>query len=311
MKNKTSYFPEVIGQASAKKKLSFLLDNYNRSNHVPNILLNAPKGCGKTHLARKMGKNLKKKFVEINCASINSMRQFCETFLLPTVVDKDVTIHMDEASEIPKDVQMSLLTIINPEAGYKTSLPYEEVELDFDSRRQSWLFSTTEAHQMSDALKDRLKRIDLQSYSQQDLQGILALQLNKAKVKFDNKVLPEMASVVRDNARQAVSVSKDVIDFMFGKNEKFTLEHWKQMCDALDILPLGISPGELHLLRLIAKNPDGITVGTISSKTGMTRSSLQRDGETFLIRHDLIRVGNQSRRQATKHGLRLLEQVGG
>jgi Holliday junction resolvasome RuvABC ATP-dependent DNA helicase subunit len=309
MKNKTSYFPEVIGQASAKKKLSFLLDNYNRSKHVPNILFNAPKGSGKTLLAHKMGKNLKKNFVEINCASVKNLKQFCETFLLPTVVDKDVTIHMDEASELPKDVEMALLTILNPNDTQKTTFSYEEFQFDFDFRRQSWLFSTTEAHQIFPALKDRLKRIDLQAYSQQDLQGILALQLNKAKVKFDNKVLPDIASVLRGNARQAVSMSNDIASFMFEKDQKFTLDHWKEMRDALDILPLGISPGELHLLRLIASR-SGSTVTQLSSETGMTRASLQRDGELFLMQHGLMDVRAQSLRHATAKGLRLLEEVG-
>jgi Holliday junction resolvasome RuvABC ATP-dependent DNA helicase subunit len=309
MKNKTSYFPEVIGQTSAKKKLSFLLDNYNRSNHVPNILFNAPKGSGKTLLAHKMGKNLKKNFVEINCASVKNLKQFCETFLLPTVVDKDVTIHMDEASELPKDVEMALLTILNPNDTHKTTFSYEEFQFDFDFRRQSWLFSTTEAHQIFPALKDRLKRIDLQAYSQQDLQGILALQLNKAKVKFDNKVLPDIASVLRGNARQAVSMSNDIASFMFEKDQKFTLDHWKEMRDALDILPLGISPGELHLLRLIASR-SGSTVTQLSSETGMTRASLQRDGELFLMQHGLMDVRAQSLRHATAKGLRLLEEVG-
>ena len=309
MKNKTSYFPEVIGQASAKKKLSFLLDNYNRSKHVPNILFNAPKGSGKTLLAHKMGKNLKKNFVEINCASVKNLKQFCETFLLPTVVDKDVTIHMDEASELPKDVEMALLTILNPNDTQKTTFSYEEFQFDFDFRRQSWLFSTTEAHQIFPALKDRLKRIDLQAYSQQDLQGYLALQLNKAKVKFDNKVLPDIASVLRGNARQAVSMSNDIASFMFEKDQKFTLDHWKEMRDALDILPLGISPGELHLLRLIASR-SGSTVTQLSSETGMTRASLQRDGELFLMQHGLMDVRAQSLRHATAKGLRLLEEVG-
>lgn len=309
MKNKTSYFPEVIGQTSAKKKLSFLLDNYNRSHHVPNILFNAPKGSGKTLLAHKMGKNLKKNFVEINCASVKNLKQFCETFLLPTVVDKDVTIHMDEASELPKDVEMALLTILNPNDTHKTTFSYEEFQFDFDFRRQSWLFSTTEAHQIFPALKDRLKRIDLQAYSQQDLQGILALQLNKAKVKFDNKVLPDIASVLRGNARQAVSMSNDIASFMFEKDQKFTLDHWKEMRDALDILPLGIGPGELHLLRLIASR-SGSTVTQLSSETGMTRASLQRDGELFLMQHGLMDVRAQSLRHATAKGLRLLEEVG-
>lgn len=308
MKNKTCYFPEIIGQTSAKKKLSFLLDNYDRSNHVPNILFSAPKGCGKTLLAHKMGKNLKKEFVEINCASVKNLKQFCETFLLPSVVDKDVTIHMDEASELPKDVEMALLTILSPNQTHKTSFNYEEFQFDFDFRRQSWIFSTTEAHQMFDALKDRLKRIDLQSYSQQDLQGILDLNFKKAKIKFDNKVLPEVALVLRGNARQAVSMSNDIIDFMSGRDEKFTLDHWNSMRNALDILPMGISPSELNLLGLIATQT-GSTLTYLSAKTGMSRSSLQKDGETFLIQQNLIDIRTPSLRHATAKGLLLLDSV--
>lgn len=310
MKNKASYFPEIIGQTSAKKKLGFLLDNYSRSSHVPNILFNAPKGCGKTLLARKMGKNLKKEFIEINCASIKNLKQFCETFLLTNVVDKDVTIHMDEASELPKDVEMALLTILNPNDSHKTSFSYEEFLFDFDFRRQSWMFSTTEAHQMFDALKNRLKRIDLQSYSQQDLQGILALHFKKAKTKFDNKVLPEVASVLRGNARDAVSMSNDIVDFMFGKDEAFGLSHWSEMRDCLDILPLGISPSELSLLNVIAQR-SGSTLTHLSAVTGMTRTSLQKDGEMFLLQNELIQIREQSLRHATAKGLHLLTLVGG
>jgi predicted ATPase with chaperone activity len=45
------YFPNVIGQESAKAKLGFRLDNYKASGILPNLLFIAPKGCGKTMLA--------------------------------------------------------------------------------------------------------------------------------------------------------------------------------------------------------------------------------------------------------------------
>ena len=34
--------------------------------------------------------------------------------MLPYVYDKDTTIIFDEASELPRDVTMALLTILNP-----------------------------------------------------------------------------------------------------------------------------------------------------------------------------------------------------
>jgi Holliday junction resolvasome RuvABC ATP-dependent DNA helicase subunit len=316
MKNDTDYFENIIGQDAAKKALRFRLENYNRSGILPHLLFNAPKGCGKTLLARTVGKALKgpdgspKRFVEINCASVKNLKQFCETFLLQHVADKDVTVHLDEASELPKDVEMALLTILNPNDTDKTTFAYEDFLLDFDFRRQTFLFSTTEAHQMFGALKDRLKRVDLQVYSKQDLQGIIALNLKKAKIKFNNSVLPEIATVLRGNARQAVSMAKDIQSFMSGKSESFSVEHWKQMCDALEILPLGISPSELNLLRLISSR-NGSTVTHLSAETGMTRSSLARDLEMFLLQNGLMEIRAPSLRHATVKGLRLLEQIDG
>jgi len=240
MKNDTDYFENIIGQDAAKKALRFRLENYNRSGILPHLLFNAPKGCGKTLLARTVGKALKgpdgspKRFVEINCASVKNLKQFCETFLLQHVADKDVTVHLDEASELPKDVEMALLTILNPNDTDKTTFAYEDFLLDFDFRRQTFLFSTTEAHQMFGALKDRLKRVDLQVYSKQDLQGIIALNLKKAKIKFNNSVLPEIATVLRGNARQAVSMAKTFRALCRAKASRFRLSignkcamHWR------------------------------------------------------------------------------------
>ena len=80
------------------------------------------------------------------------------------------------------------------------------------------------------------------------------------------------------------------------------------MRNALDILPMGISPSELNLLGLIATQT-GSTLTYLSAKTGMTRSSLQKDGETFLIQQNLIDIRTPSLRHATAKGLLLLDSV--
>ena len=100
---KTTYFKNMIGQESAKKKLSFYIDNYKRSGRIVHTLFNAPKGTGKTMLAQHVAANLKKispdkQYLEVNCATIKSIKQFCEQSLLTSIVDKAVTVLFDEAS---------------------------------------------------------------------------------------------------------------------------------------------------------------------------------------------------------------------
>ena len=54
----TNYWPDIVGQPIAKRKLEFHLENYTASNIIPHLLFIAPKGCGKTMLAKAVGRNL-------------------------------------------------------------------------------------------------------------------------------------------------------------------------------------------------------------------------------------------------------------
>ena len=55
-----------------------------------------------------------KPFLELNCSSIRSVQQFFDGVVMPYVDGKDITILFDEASELPRDLTMALLTITNP-----------------------------------------------------------------------------------------------------------------------------------------------------------------------------------------------------
>ena len=57
-KNENLPFADIVGQESAKKRISFYQDCYTKSSMIPNIMFVAPKGCGKTMMAKAMGKLL-------------------------------------------------------------------------------------------------------------------------------------------------------------------------------------------------------------------------------------------------------------
>ena len=51
-------FNNIIGQDAAKRKLSFFIQSYETKGHIPHVLFTAPKGTGKTMLAKELGRNL-------------------------------------------------------------------------------------------------------------------------------------------------------------------------------------------------------------------------------------------------------------
>ena len=74
-----------------------------------------------------------KRYFEINCSTIKNVKQFFNQLVIPFMQDRDATILFDECSEIPKDVSMALLTILNPNAENRTSFSSKENEVRFSA----------------------------------------------------------------------------------------------------------------------------------------------------------------------------------
>ncbi len=315
-------FPNVIGQDSAKKKLAFYLNSHKSTQIMPNMMLCAPKGQGKSMLARETGKNLylyqdgkpvmengkpkRKDFYEVNASTFKSVRQFINQVIQPIVVDKDVTIFIDEASEIKKDITMSLLTMLNPNSTNKNTFVYDDYACDIDFSRQTFIFATSESHSVFAPLMDRLTRVDLEDYTYNHL-GEIVQKASKG-IQFNDNVLVEVASVLRGNARQAIKMSGDIKSYLCGKNQ-FGNKQWKELSDMLSILPLGLNAIELNLLRFMKNNPDGSSLTNLAAKTGLSREAVQKDYETYLQKHSLMEITAGKGRTITGKGLDYLKEL--
>ena len=253
----TTMFPDIVGQDKAKKKLQFFHRGYEASGIIPHLMFIAPKGCGKTTLAKAIGRQLKssetgktKRFLEINCSTIKNVKQFFNQVIVPHVANKECTILFDEASELPKDVTMMLLTCLNPNENNRNEFAYEDYVVDFDFRIHSFLFATTEAHKIFHALMDRCERVDLEEYSYNQLGTIIARQMKG--IKFEKGVLDDVATVLRGNARAAQKMANNMKTYLQAKNsKKFTNKDWAIMRDELGILPLGVNRIELIVLNAL------------------------------------------------------------
>ena len=312
---KNDYFPNIVGQDIAKRALGFHIDGYKARNIIGHLMFVAPKGCGKTTMAKAVGKNLNetespktKKFYEINCSTIKSVAQFFNQLVVPHIHNKECTILFDEASELPKDVTMALLTILNPNAENRTTFSYEDYTVDFDFRMQSFMFATTEAQSIFHALMDRCDRVDLEEYTHNELGEIVGRNLEGAT--FQDGLLEDIATVLRGNARAAQKMANNIKAYLKGQDQKHLGEgDWRRLKFNLGILPLGLSRIELQLLQILEADGE-CSLTKLAAKTGLTPECLRRDFEMYLLKNNLMEI-TRSGRGITKGGRDYLKEVDG
>ena len=305
-------FPDIVGQDRAKKKLAFFHRGYNASSIIPHLMFIAPKGCGKTTLAKAMARKLKgsdkpvKTFLEINCSTIKNLKQFFNQIIIPHVNQKECTILLDEASELPKDVTMALLTILNPNEHNRTEFAFEDYVVDFNFRDHSFMFATTEAHKIFHALMDRCERIDLEEYSYNQLGTIIGRQMKD--YTFEKGILDEIATVLRGNARAAQKMAGNIKTYLASKDsKKMTLKDWEVIKEELGILPLGINRIELQVLRALKEKKE-CSLTHLGAVTGLTVQCLRQDFELFLQKKMLMEITTNGR-SLTTDGHKYLKEL--
>jgi len=295
-------FSEIVGQDKIKNKLNFLIEGYNKTKILPHLLFVAPRGCGKTLIAQKTANLLgREKTIIVNCSTIKNVKSFFNQIMLPYVFDKDTTIIFDEASELPRDVTMALLTLLNPNSTNQNDFTFDEGTYTFRFNQNTFIFCTTEAQKIFHALLDRLYRIDLQDYSHGELGKIINGNLSMKNQSVKEDILNEVASVCRGNARQAQSMANQVSSYLASKNSKeLDKTGWLEIKDRLSIYPLGLTEIELNVIKLL-KEYGELRLTNLSAKTNLTKDMLQKNVELYLMRNHLIEI-RPTGRALTKKG---------
>ena len=307
MNTTTTLFPHVIGQYPTKRKFDFYIKAFEKTGIVPNIMLTAPKGAGKTMLARAFARNLvmpstmePKRFLELNCATIKNLKHFAEMILIPHLQNADVTVLFDECHMLPKDVTMALLTMTNPNKDNYNVFSYDGVDIEIDFKKITFLFATTEPQEVFHALIDRMERIDLDDYSYDELAQIM--MLNTEKIKFSGDIVSKhIAPALRGNGRAAQKMATNIKNYVAQYNTRtFKLSDWQSLCNTLDIMPHGLNKTELRYLLTLYRE------GTVrllhhAAKLGMTRGEIPSHAETYLQKLNFIDV--------TTHGRALSSQA--
>ena len=306
-----NYFSHLIGQDNVKKKLNFYLKAYEATSTCPFLNLVGAKGLGKTLFAKEFAKNLKNKdgskrpFLELNCSTIKNNEQFFSQIFIPLIMNNEITILLDEAHALPKDLTMAFLTIFNTEKTNTKEFTFDEQTFTFDFSRQTFIFATTESDKLFPPLKDRLTTVDFEQYSDSNLGEIL--KLNCDGISFSEESLESLSSTVRGNARNAVMRSKEVVLYCESENKsEFKLSDFNVLVDLLGILPQGITCTEKQILDILAER-GSCKLQTLSAVTGLSPTSLRRDHEVYLLRKNFMQIDGE--RKITNFGKNLLQSL--
>ena len=315
LKNDMKRFSEIIGQNPVKETLDLLVRGHKNGAHIPALLLIAPMGSGKTMLAEEFGRYLTtdgKNPRPYSCISSASLKSKTDLTLLwqNKVEDQECTILFDECHGIAEEVSEILLNLLNPNDTHKNSvdvyLKGERYPLSSDFSKQTFIFATTDPQKLTLPFIDRLERIDLQNYTHFELSRIINKNLIKFNIKASNDALCEVSKVLRGNARAAQKMASKINLFMTAYQIKsFDSECWGKMKKKYNILPMGMSPLELRVLRALSKKDR--TLQGLSSILTLAKSMVQRDVESFLTVHDLMEI--DGKRKITKEGKKYLEKL--
>lgn len=294
----------LIGQDKLKGQIGFFLDSFHETHILPHMLFVGAKGSGKTEFAFSLAKNLRhpatagkpKPLLTINSATVKNVKQFVEDICLKYVQDQVITLFFDEVHEMPASVQTALLTILNPNKHNMNTFRYEDSEIVFDFTKVSFVFATTDPQKMLGPLKDRCRTLYMEDYTYPELAQIV--RKNIEDLEIADSIIDDISSTCRGNARNAVSVAKDCIfQYMRGhKLECLEKAHWEDIKSVLGIMPLGLETAEVNVMKALADFPNGCSLNNLAAKTGYTTGAIQREFESYLVKHGLMEIGQGGRK---------------
>jgi Holliday junction resolvasome RuvABC ATP-dependent DNA helicase subunit len=211
--------------------------------------------------------------------------------------EKEVTILLDEAHGMKEELAESLLTILQPNAENRNSYVYDGFSLEFDMRRITWLFATSEIHKMNKPLLDRFERIDLEEYQTCHLAEII--RRNLKGVEFEDGVLEqEVVSVLRGNARSAQKMAGHLKSYL-GSMTTFFKEDWESIKKSLGINALGLTPLEIRVLEILKEHKE-TSLTRIAAVTGLSPEAVRQDIEMSLQKLDLLQITTAGRSLTVK-----------
>lgn len=245
-------FSGIVGQEAVVRQLRFYLNSHRPNVVFPSLLFTGSHGLGKTYVAKILAHNMKRRFLEINCATLGSTKDFIEYVLLEKVMGmKPVTVLFDEAHKLSSEVTTLLLSLLASNGKGINTLEYRGWEICYDLTKINTVFATTDSFKIFPPLVNRCKSIYFKSYSNPELITMLKFYLPDIELSgFSSEDFEDLAYACRGRGRDTYELAENIKRSCM-ESKKFTLAQWHDLKDIFSINPMGLNAQELTLMRII------------------------------------------------------------
>lgn len=286
-------FGDFIGNEVAVNTIRSLLVE----EKIPHMGFFGPPGHGKTYLAQIIADVTKRKFVLVNSEAVKTAMVFRGLIVHPDNCKYGAIVLLDECHALPKGIQNNLLSVLEAPATLVTSYK-DQIMRDKLPDHMTFIFATTHAGAMNEAMLSRLEDIELHEYSHEDkfkmafnyLTGKRAM----SSTSLDMEALYDVAFRAR-SGRDIVRFCSACIRYMIQHGEsRLTLPLVNKVFEMRGIDVNGLSIGERKILQYLAKN--GTTgLGTLQDFLHVSKKEIENRIEPHLLRRGFIIRGSGGR----------------
>lgn len=313
VEKQNNLFEGIVGQDEVKKRLNFYLQNYQATGVFKSILFQASRGSGKSYFCENIARHLKeynsnriRKYIKISGGVIKSRREFIDSVVFPFLITSSCTLDISEIHLLNSGAIGLILDLINPTPTNINTINIDGNNYSFDLRKFSFLASTTNSEKLPLTFLDRVEIVNLTQYSLKELSKII--QLNLKGINIEDGLLLEIAKDLRFSPRECVRIAFDIKGYC-QSNNKYYLDSfgWNYIKNSLSILPNGVSPSELQIMRVLQQiGPCSLT--KLSAILSLNNSSVRSFHEIYLLKKNFIEIQPGGRR-ITNAGIKYLEEL--
>lgn len=305
------FFSPIIGQSTPKERLSeILIGPTVEGGYMAPVLIIAPPGVGKTKLLRAIQSIVKKMLGRKTIffpsgEEMGSSDEFFDDVLIPHVHEKECVMFIDEfqdAASHMRDMVRRMIDITVERHSHVVS--HGDKECVIDPKRLGIVIATNEIDKVPAALLSRCERIDLDLYTDDEMEQILFQSLDG--LHFHENTLRKIAECNRGSARDIVHwVNAIRRHAAIAGKKTLNREDVCQIIRKRETFPYGISKNELKTLLLLERFGDQ-QLKELSAKNHC-QAAEQNSNETYLRARNFIEIG--IKRHLTKDGREYLAEL--
>jgi Holliday junction DNA helicase RuvB len=302
-------FDDFVGNKQAVAKIHLMADDASKnSTKLPHMAFLGPAGNGKTTMARIVSDYIKRRFVYINSVAVKDALVFRGLITHPDNMKHGSVIVLDECHRLPGSVQDHLLSVLESPAELVTvhkGVPVRDKLPD----HISFIFATTHAGYIRDALLSRLEQVEFHEYTTEEKQIIAAKYLHRTYgikgTQMEPAAIIEIGRRAR-SGRHVVRVCDNIIRFLRANNlESISKEVVTEVFRILGIDLNGLTARDKILLGYLAEN-GRCGIDTLEAYLNTPKRDIREKIEPYLLRAGLIERQSNGR-AITPRGMKALK----